>query len=87
MNKQCFSHYGTALQFYKRRKNLCFKPQRWILSAMSSLVSKDQPDRKILINRYSPDTEMNPMGDIKFHGFVLTSISLASSNLNKSNKQ
>lgn len=50
MSKLFFSLYGTALPFCKGKKIDVFSLSARYISAMSSLVTRDQPDRKLLIN-------------------------------------
>lgn len=51
MNKTFLPHYGAALQCYKDKEIGVYSPSARCVSAVSSLVSKDQSDRKILIKK------------------------------------
>lgn len=49
MNELFFPHHGTALQCSKDKKIGVYSLYARYVSAVSSLVSRDQPDRKLLI--------------------------------------
>lgn len=51
MNRRFFSHHGTTLQFYKGKAIGVFSLSAKYISAVSSLVSRDQPDWKTLLNQ------------------------------------